>query len=136
MSYQDLSEQERARVRAQFYDPETTQERRIDLIRMIQNSADEAKMGRQCPRCKHYPYFVPHDEALLEGHVYSDDGMAEIGITGYCEFCFDLITKEPDEDVDDDTLCLNCGEPLGVHVWSQAQASSLCPKGDTEFNPA
>jgi hypothetical protein len=96
--YQDLSETERARVRAQFNNPETTDERRTDLLRLIQTSADEARMGRQCPRCKHFPYFAPHDKALLEGHVYSDDGMAEIGITGYCEFCFDLITAEPDEE--------------------------------------
>lgn len=41
-----------------------------------------------------------------------------------------------EERVDDSTPCLNCGEPLGVHVWSQAQASSLCPTGGTEFNPA
>lgn len=136
MSYQDLSEIERARVRAQFYNPDTPRERQIELLRLMQTSADDLKMGRRCPRCKHYPFFVPHDEALLEGHVYSELGMNEVNITGYCEFCFDLVTKEPDEEVDDSTLCLNCGEPLGVHVWSQAQASTLCPKGDTEFNPA
>lgn len=98
MSYQDLTEKERAAVREQFYNPETSREKRIDLLRLMQNSADEAQMGRQCPRCKHYPFFVPNDEALLEGHVYSDAGMRELPITGYCEFCYDLITKEPDEE--------------------------------------
>ena len=97
MGYQDLTEVERARVREQFYNPETTREKRIELLTMMQNSADEVKMGRQCPRCKHFPFYAPHDEALIEGHVYSEEGMAEIGITGYCEFCFDLVTKEPDE---------------------------------------
>lgn len=98
MGYQDLTEVERAKVRAQFYAPETTREKRIELLTMMQNSADEVRMGRQCPRCKHFPFYAPHDEALIEGHVYSEEGMAEIGITGYCEFCFDLITKEPDEE--------------------------------------
>lgn len=102
MGYQELSEEERARVREQFYNPETTRERRIELLRLMQTSADEVQMGRRCPRCKHYPYFAPHDEALLEGHVYSQDGMAELGITGYCEFCFDLVTAEPDEEEEDD----------------------------------
>lgn len=98
MGYQELSEAERERVRTTFYAEDTTRERRIELIRLLQTSADEAKMSRPCPRCKHYPYFVPHDEALLEGHVYSQAGMDELPITGYCEFCFDLVTKEPDEE--------------------------------------
>lgn len=102
MSYQDLSEQERALVRSQFNDPETSRERKTDLLRLLQTSADDVKMGHPCPRCKHYPFFAPHDEALLEGHVYSDAGREEIKITGYCEFCFDLITMEPDEEEEEE----------------------------------
>lgn len=98
MGYQDLTEEERGRVREQFYAEDTTREKRVELIRLMQNSADEVKMGRPCARCKHYPFFVPHDEALLEGHVYSQAGMQELPISGYCEFCFDLVTKEPDEE--------------------------------------
>lgn len=98
MGYQELSEKERARVREQFYAEDTPREKRVELIRLMQNSADEIKMGPQCPRCKHYLYFVPHDEALLEGHVYSEAGMQEISISGYCEFCFDLITAESDKE--------------------------------------
>lgn len=98
MGYQNLSEAERERVRATFYAEDTTREKRIELIRLMQTSADEVKMGRRCTRCHHYPYFVPHDEALLEGHVYSQAGMDELPISGYCEFCFDLVTKEPDEE--------------------------------------
>lgn len=98
MGYQDLTEEERARVRAQFYAEDTTRERRIELLRLMQTSADEMQLGTRCPRCKHYPFYVPHNEALLEGHVYSQAGMDELPISRYCEFCFDLVTAESEEE--------------------------------------
>lgn len=97
-TFEDMSPDERAAVQREFGDKDTTRERRVDILTLLQEGADETKMGFPCPRCKHYPFFAQHDEALIEGHVYSRDGMAEIGITGYCEFCFDLITQEPDEE--------------------------------------
>ena len=133
MSYQDLSETERARVREQFYNPETTDERRVELLRLMQTSADDLKMGRQCPRCKHYPYFAPHDEALLEGHVYSDAGMEELKITGYCEFCFDLITKEPDEETrGDDWKQQAIAEDLGALAESMGPGTVVRQLSDEE----
>lgn len=99
MSYfEDLSPEGKAALQKEFETDTTTRERRIELLTFLQEASDEAKMGRPCPRCKHYPFFAPHDEALIEGHVYTHDGIAEIRITGYCEFCFDLITAEPDEE--------------------------------------
>ena len=134
MSYQDLSEEERARVRDQFYNPETTNEKRVELLRLMQNSADEAQMGRRpCPRCKHWPFFAPHDEALLEGHVYSDAGMEELKITGYCEFCFDLITKEPDEETRGDEWKQQAiAEDLGALAESMGPDVQVRPLTDEE----
>lgn len=137
MSYfEDLSAERKAELQREFESKHTTEERRIELLTYLQEAADEAEMSRPCPRCKHRPFFAPFWKTLIEGHVYSHDGMEELKITGYCEFCFDLVTEESHSTLDDSTLCLNCGEPLGFHIWSQAQASSLCPTGDTEFNPA
>jgi len=145
MGYQDLTEAERSKVREKFYDPETTREKRIELLTMMQNSADEVKMGRQCQRCHHYPFFAPHEEALLEGHVYSQAGMDELQISGYCEFCFDLVTKEPDEETRGDEWkqraiaddIREMGEVMGpgtvVRQLSDEEARALfAPKDESE----
>jgi len=85
-------------LQKEFETSTTTRERKIEILTLVREGANESKMGPPCPRCKNYPFFAPHDEALIEGHVYSHDGMTEIRITGYCEYCFDLITAEPEED--------------------------------------
>ena len=101
MSYfEDLSVEGKAALKDEFENENTTRERRVELLTFLQEAADEAKQLRPCPRCKHHLFYAPHNEALVEGHVYSQDGMAEISITGYCEFCFDLVTEEPDEEED------------------------------------
>lgn len=98
-TFQDLSDEGKLALRNEFETSTTTRERRIEILTLVREGADEAKMGRPCPRCKHHSFYAPHDEALIEGHVYSHDGMVEATqITGYCEFCFDLITAEPDEE--------------------------------------
>jgi hypothetical protein len=99
--FEDLTAEEKQAAQDEFENKDTTRERRIELLEMVREGADEAEMGVRCPRCRHYPFFAPHDEALIEGHVYSHDGVAEIRITGYCEFCFDLITEEPEEEDED-----------------------------------
>lgn len=101
-TFEDMSMDEKMALQSEFEDRATTRERRIKLLTLVREGADEAKMGRPCPMCKHYPFFAPHDEALIEGHVYSHDGVAEIRITGYCEFCFDRITAEPEEGDEED----------------------------------
>ena len=45
-------------------------------------------------------FFVAADKAYLEGHVYSDAGLREVNITGYCEWHFDMFTADPDEEID------------------------------------
>ena len=97
-TFNDLSLDGKMALQQEFETRATTDERRIEILTLVREGSNESKMGRPCPRCKNYPFFAPHDEALIEGHVYSHDGMAEIRITGYCEFCFDLITQEPDEE--------------------------------------
>lgn len=101
-TFEDLSAEEKMALQQEFETSTTTRERRIELLTLVREGANESKMGRPCPMCKNYPFFAPHDEALIEGHVYSHDGVAEIQITGYCEFCFDKITAEPEEEEPDE----------------------------------
>jgi len=97
-TFEDMSSAEKAACEQEFNNADTTRERRIELLTLLQEGSDETEMGRPCPKCEHYPFFAPHDEALIEGHVYSRAGFDEVRITGYCEFCFDLVTQENDEE--------------------------------------
>lgn len=99
MSYfQDLPPEGKQALQAEFENPDTEEARRVEILTLLRDGADEAQMGPKCPRCRHYSFHAPYDYALIEGHIYSDAGAAEVYITGYCEFCFDEITEEPDED--------------------------------------
>lgn len=107
-TFGELSREGKMALQDEFSLEGTTRERRVEILTLVREGANEAKRTHPCPKCEHYPFFAPHDEALIEGHVYSRDGLAEVRITGYCEFCFDLITAEPDEVYD----CHDCGEPM------------------------
>jgi hypothetical protein len=99
--FNDLPPEGKQALQAEFDRASTPRERRVEILTMLQEGANEAQMGRRCPRCKNFSFYAPHTEALIEGHVYSHDGMIEATqITGYCEFCFDLVTQEPDEEQD------------------------------------
>ena len=99
MSYfEDLSPEGKQALQDEFNSERTTRERRVEILGYLRDTSNEAQISRPCPRCKNVPFYAPHGEALIEGHVYSRDGVAEIRITGYCEFCFDLVTQEPDEE--------------------------------------
>lgn len=97
-TFNDLSLDDKMVLKVEFDHRDTPRERRAEILTLLREGANEAEMGTRCPKCKNYPFFAPHDEAIIEGHVYSHDGMEELRITGYCEFCFDKITQEPDED--------------------------------------
>lgn len=99
-TFNDLSLEDKTALQVEFDHQDTLRERQVEILTLLREGANEAEMGRQCPMCKNYPFFAPHDEALIEGHVYSDNGMTELRITGYCEFCFDRITAEPEEEED------------------------------------
>lgn len=99
MSYfQDLSRDAKNDLRLEFKRDTTTDERRAEILTLVRDAADEAQMGPKCPRCQHHSFNALWTHALIEGHVYSYAGIRELDITGYCEFCFDHLTKEPDED--------------------------------------
>ena len=63
-------------------------ERQYELNKQVQ--------GRSCMNC-HKPMFFSLATPTIEGQVYSQAGISETHITGYCEHCFDEITKEPDD---------------------------------------
>lgn len=96
--FDDLSLDEKDRLRLEFENRDTTHERRVELLIMLQEGADETKYLPPCHNCGHVPFYAPHDEGLVEGHVYSRDGLSEIRLSGLCEYCFDRITAEPDEE--------------------------------------
>ena len=99
MSYfQDLPPEGKETLRAEFGNPNTSDERRVEILTLVRDGANEAEMGTRCPRCKNFTFYIPWGHALIEGHVYSHDGISELRITGYCEFCFDVITEKPEED--------------------------------------
>jgi len=100
-TFQDLSDEGKLTLRLEFENSKTTRERRVAILTLVREGANEAKALVPCPMCKNYPFFAPHDEALIEGHVYSHAGLAEIRITGLCEFCFDRVTAEPEEESND-----------------------------------
>jgi hypothetical protein len=100
-TFQDLSEAGKDALRREFETDTTTHERKVTILTLVREGANEAQIGLPCPMCKNYLFFAPHDEALIEGHVYSNDGLREIRITGYCEFCFDRVTAEPEEEEED-----------------------------------
>lgn len=51
-----------------------------------------------CLNCKNKVFFVEHTHALQPGHIYSQLGAKEYHISMMCEYCFDKITAEPEEE--------------------------------------
>lgn len=96
--FDDLTPVEQDRLRLEFENRDTTHGRRVEILTMLQEGADETKLLPPCPNCQHVPFHAPWHEAVIEGHVYSRDGLNELHITRLCEYCFDLITAEPDEE--------------------------------------
>lgn len=43
-------------------------------------------------------FYVPHDKALMPGHIYSPAGVAECLNSKMCEFHFDEATTVPEDD--------------------------------------
>lgn len=58
--------------------------------------AREKELGRPCPVCKLYPFYLEHGNAIRTGHVYSWRGRDELKITGMCEYCWDQMEPEDD----------------------------------------
>lgn len=58
---------------------------------------EQAARGR-CLSCKEEIFYEKAQSAHREGHIYSDAGLSEFRISGFCEYCFDKVTAEPEED--------------------------------------
>lgn len=52
--------------------------------------------GKTCESCLN-PIFYSTDFPTVPGQVYSEDGALEVDISGYCEHCFDEITRVLEE---------------------------------------
>lgn len=97
-AFNDLTEEQQMALQAEFENPDTDDDRRIELLEMLREGANETPNLMMCTRCKNNVFFAPHAEPLIEGHIYSHGGLAEMRISGLCEYCFDNITEEPLED--------------------------------------
>ena len=82
-----------------FYHEESSDTLRKEIILEVRRRALEPgpPVGK-CVYCKQPFLDIPYDHALIEGHVYSENGLKEVNITGICEWCFDEITKPKDDD--------------------------------------
>lgn len=85
--------------------PSNPDELRVLLVRWMRWKAAVVEGMRKCggpiKGCGSYLVYLPYTHAIAPGHIYSDAGVREVSITGMCEFCFDEVTAEPEEDEDD-----------------------------------
>ena len=86
-----------AQMRDEFYLENTTDERRIDILKWLQERALEDN-ANTCTYCHKPVLGVMFAKPLIEGHIYSEDGVREYGITFMCEWCFDKVTKEHEDE--------------------------------------
>jgi hypothetical protein len=70
----------------------------LELVRAAQAVASGERDALHCIQCQWVIVFWPYGRALCPGHVYSEAGRREVAITYLCEWCFDEIAVEPDED--------------------------------------
>jgi hypothetical protein len=87
-----------SRLRDEFEYEGTAEDRRKEILTKVQEFATESTPGNVCTFCRKVVVYIPYTEALIPGHIYSEDGVREYRITQMCEHCFDEATKEPDED--------------------------------------
>lgn len=84
-------------LKVEFYDDKTTDNRRVEILEQVRVWAAEETSGR-CGLCTQAIISIPYPYALIEGHCYSAQGTAEFHITGTCEYCFDKIHADPDDE--------------------------------------
>lgn len=96
----------RDEYRAKWESKDTTTEERIKILTDMQDMANQEGYDSTCIRCKELVILLPHNEAVGEGHIYSEAGINEYQITRLCEYCFDDITVEDEEEYspEEDTL--------------------------------
>jgi len=65
----------------------------------VEHSESSGDTAKRCYNCGHIGYDYPADKAYAPGHCYSPDGVVEFTrLSGLCEFCFDHLMREPEED--------------------------------------
>ena len=89
---------EMARMKRLYYLPETTDERKLEMALTIRTYAEEERADVRCVSCGHGVFYIEDTRPRCEGHVYSREGEAEYFITRFCEWCFDLVTAEEEEE--------------------------------------
>jgi len=61
-----------------------------------------------------YVFYMEHDKGLIPGHIYSMDGVKEMGISNCCEFHFDEMFG-PDIEAEVDLVAM--GKDLRATYW-------------------
>lgn len=84
-------------LKDEFEDEGTADERRIEILKIVQ-----AEAAIHTPEKKCYDgevvFFVEWHKALIPGHIYSRAGLREYQISKHCEYHFDELTFDPEED--------------------------------------
>jgi len=59
----------------------------------------QADPPNKCVSCRKPGYYYPADKPYAPGHCYSEQGRLEFTrISSCCEFCFDYMFREPEEE--------------------------------------
>jgi hypothetical protein len=86
-------------LRVEFERSNTTEDRRKEILEQVQKWADGEIPEATCMNCKKTVIYIPYGYALIEGHIYSSEGMDEYRyISKCCEFCFDKMFEEDDNE--------------------------------------
>ena len=72
-------------------------ERRVEIIRRVQEMSLEVMPENVCTVCKQAVVQIEDERPWCEGHIYSQDGADEFFISKSCEWCFDKMFLEPDD---------------------------------------
>ena len=87
---------------------------------LAEQMAAKSEGSARCVFGDHPMFYAPYDVALVPGHIYSELGLKEAGISSCCEYCFDKEFMETDDDeVDEAALqdeCAHDWKPRGFNV--------------------
>jgi len=87
------------RMREEFESRNTTEERRTEIVIKVREMAEAIPHYElRCMNCKHAVVDIPYTHALAAGMIYSRAGKREYRISQCCEFCFDKITEELEDE--------------------------------------
>jgi hypothetical protein len=84
-------------LKDEFEDESTSDERRIEILKIVQGEAEIHTPEKKCYDGE-VVFFVQWHKALIPGHIYSKDGLKEYQISKHCEYHFDELTFDPDDD--------------------------------------